>query len=218
MGDAGHSLAKLVFTNHLAKGRINAYLYVMRVNLTYSGWWAALLAVMLGCVSPALADQRHPHLAPLFEKLLNKDMAPEEARAIEGQIWTLWQVSGSDTTDVLLSRADAFLREDASEPAIDLLNEVVVLSPEYAEGWNKRATAFFMRDDYKAALRDVERTLRLEPRHFGAWSGLGTIMLAMGEDARALQAYKRALQINPHLKDIAREAERLELTVKGRGI
>jgi len=190
----------------------------MRANLLHSGWLGAILAALFCNVSPVLADQRHPQLAPLFEKLMNKDMAPEEARAIEGQIWTLWQASGSDTTDVLLARVDAFLREDASEPAIDLLNEVVSLSPEYAEGWNKRATAFFMRDDYKAALQDVERTLRLEPRHFGAWSGLGTILLAMGEDARALQAYQRALQINPHLKDIAREAERLELTVKGRGI
>jgi tetratricopeptide (TPR) repeat protein len=190
----------------------------MRANLLHSGWLGAILAALFCNVSPVLADQRHPQLAPLFEKLMNKDMAPEEARAIEGQIWTLWQASGSDTIDVLLVRVDAFLREDASEPAIDLLNEVVSLSPEYAEGWNKRATAFFMRDDYKAALQDVERTLRLEPRHFGAWSGLGTILLAMGEDARALQAYQRALQINPHLKDIAREAERLELTVKGRGI
>jgi len=177
-----------------------------------------ILAVMLCCVAPARADQRNPQLAPLFERLMNTDLTPEEARAIEGQIWALWQASGSDTTDLLLSRVDEFLREDASGPAINLLNEVVSLSPDYAEGWNKRATAYYLQDDYKAALQDVERTLRLEPRHFGAWSGLGTILLGLGEDARALQAYKRALQINPHLADIAREAERLELTVKGRGI
>lgn len=179
----------------------------------------ALLAVlMIGSTAPARADQRDPQLAVLFEQLMDAELDTTKARAIEGQIWTLWQSSGSETTDLLLARADEFLLEEAFDPAIRLLDEVVSLSPGYAEGWNKRATAYFMRDNYKAALQDVERTLRLEPRHFGAWSGLGTILLAMGEDARALHAYQKALKINPHLSEIVKEAKRLELTVKGRGI
>ncbi len=190
----------------------------MRLNFIYSVWAGTVLVVLSCLAAPAQADQKNPKLGPLFAELRNSDLAPSEARAIEGQIWTLWQASGSATTDLLLTRADAFLREDAFDPAIHLLTEIVGLSPEYAEGWNKRATAYYLRNDYNAALRDVERTLRLEPRHFGAWSGLGTILLGLGEDARALEAYRRALQINPHLTDIAKEAQRLELTVKGRGI
>lgn len=187
-------------------------------NSKHFVWLCALLAALLLYGAPALADQRNPKLEPLFERLLNKELAPAEAREIEAQIWTLWQASGSDTTDLLLERVDGLLREDEAASAIHLLNEVVSISPDYAEGWNKRATAHFIQDDYRAALKDVERTLRLEPRHFGAWSGLGTILLSMGEDARALQAYKRALQINPHLQEIASEAKRLELSVRGRGI
>lgn len=205
----------------LAERGIRAYLSIMKVNKTYTACFlglGALLAAMLLCAPVAQADQRNPQLAPLFEKLMNKDLPPAEAREIEGQIWSLWQSSGSDTTDLLLARVDALLREEETEKAIHLLDEVVTLSPDYAEGWNKRATAHYLQDDYRAALQDVERTLRLEPRHFGAWSGLGTILLGMGEDARALQAYNRALQINPHLVEIVKEAERLELTVKGRGI
>jgi len=179
---------------------------------------AVILAAMLAGMVPARADQRDPGLPGLFERLMNAELQQDEARAIEGQIWNLWQPSGSATTDLLLSRVDMFMREQAADKAISLLNEVVSLSPEYAEGWNKRATAYYMRENYKAALMDVERTLRLEPRHFGAWSGLGTILQAMGEDARALQAYKRALKINPHLSGIAKEAALLELSVKGRGI
>ncbi len=173
---------------------------------------------LLAGLAPAYADQRDPKLPPLFERLLEADLEQTMAREIEEQIWSLWQPSGSDTTDLLLQRVEAFLAEDAYDPAINLLNEVVSLSPDYAEGWNKRATAHFMRDDFRAALQDVERTLRLEPRHFGAWSGLGTILLAMGEDARALHAYQKALQINPHLASIAKEVQRLEVEVKGRGI
>lgn len=179
---------------------------------------AVILAVLLAGMAPSQADQRDPNLPGLFERLMDAEMEQDEARAIEGQIWNLWQPSGSATTDLLLSRVDMFMREQSAEKAISLLNEVVSLSPEYAEGWNKRATANFMREDYKAALMDVERTLRLEPRHFGAWSGLGTILQTMGEDARALQAYQKALRINPHLSEIAKEAALLELSVKGRGI
>lgn len=190
----------------------------MQVKIRHIRQAGLVLLALLAGRGPVQADQRDPQLAPLFERLMDAKLAPPEARAIEGKIWTLWQPSGSATTDLLLSRVDELLLEEALDPAIRLLDEVVSLSPDYAEGWNKRATAFFMLEDYKAALEDVERTLRLEPRHFGAWSGLGTILLAMGEDARALQAYQRALKINPHLMDIARQAERLELSVKGRGI
>jgi tetratricopeptide (TPR) repeat protein len=179
---------------------------------------AVALLVLVAGAAPARADQKDPKLPHLFDRLMDAELEQTEAREIEGQIWTLWQPSGSETTDLLLQRVEMLLEQDAYDPAINLLNEVVGLSPEYAEGWNKRATAHFMRNDYKAALQDVERTLRLEPRHFGAWSGLGTILLAMGEDARALHAYQKALLINPHLTNIAKEVQRLEVEVKGRGI
>lgn len=179
---------------------------------------ALALLVLVAGASPARADQKDPKLPQLFDRLMDSELEQAEAREIEEQIWTLWQPSGSETTDLLLQRVETFLEQDAYDRALHLLNEVVSLSPDYAEGWNKRATAHFMRNDYKAALQDVERTLRLEPRHFGAWAGLGTILLAMGEDARALNAYQKALLINPHLTDIAKEVRRLEVEVKGRGI
>ncbi|MSP41801.1 MAG: tetratricopeptide repeat protein [Alphaproteobacteria bacterium] len=205
----------------MATPGFHAYLLGMNARMPYSLFaaiYGALLAWLLIYAPPAQADQRNPKLSPLFERLMNKELSAPEAREIEAQIWLLWQPSGSETTDLLLARADGLLREEDPESALSVLDEVVSLAPDYAEGWNKRATAHFLQDDYRAALNDVERTLRLEPRHFGAWSGLGTILLTMGEDARALRAYDHALQINPHLEEIAREAKRLELVVRGRGI
>ena len=219
--DGDHFPVNQELTIPLAKPGIHAYLPGMKASMTSSVSaiiFGALLAAVLIYVSPALADQHNPRLSPLFERLMNKELSVAEAHEIEAQIWSLWQPSGSDTTDLLLARADDLLREEDTESAISVLDEVVSLAPDYAEGWNKRATAHFLQDDYTAALNDVERTLRLEPRHFGAWSGLGTILLTMGEDARALRAYDHALQINPHLEDIAREAKRLELKVRGQGI
>lgn len=173
---------------------------------------------MLLPAAGASADQRDPDLEPLFERLSHAGLPVAEARAVEQEIWNLWQASNSATIDLLLERATYLLQKGALDEAIQLLNQVVTLSPDYAEGWNKRATVYYMQDNFKNALKDVEHTLRLEPRHFGAWAGLGAMLVAMGEDRRALSAYQQALKINPHLADIKKEVARLELAVKGRGI
>lgn len=178
---------------------------------------AGLLLTLAG--SPcANADQHDPKLDDLFQRLKLRELSPSEAQTVEDQIWRIWQASGSPSTDLLLERVESMLATDTLDPAIKLLDEIIALSPDFAEGWNKRATVSFLRKDYTAALRDAEHTLRLEPRHFGAWSGLGAIFLELGQDAKALQAYEKALEINPHLTDIAKEAESLSLSAKGRSI
>lgn len=175
--------------------------------------------MLISAAAPgARADQRDPKLHELFQRLKLRELPPPEAQAVEDQIWRIWHASGSPSTDLLLERVESMMASDTLEPAVKLLDEVIALSPDFAEGWNKRATVYFLRNDFRAALRDTEHALRLEPRHFGAWSGLGAIFLELGQDAKALQAYQEALKINPHLPDIAKEAERLNLTAKGRSI
>lgn len=182
-------------------------------HIVLAGWLLALAAAPC-----ARADQRDPKLEDLFQRLKHRELPPPEAQAVEDQIWRIWQASGSPSTDLLLERVESMLATGALDPAIKLLDEIIALSPEFAEGWNKRATVYFLRNDFRAALRDAEHALRLEPRHFGAWSGLGAIFLELGQDAKALQAYQEALKINPHLDDIAKEAERLSLSARGRSI
>lgn len=81
--------------------------------------------------------------------------------------------------------------------AEDLLDQVVVLNPEFAEGWNRRATLYFTKLDYSRSLADIEKTLALEPRHFGALSGLAVIMQRLNRNQDALKAWYRVLEIYP---------------------
>ena len=100
--------------------------------------------------------------------------------------------------------------------ALDYLDRLLIMKPDYAEGWNKRATVHFLKDDYPKAIADIERTLALEPRHFGALSGLGTIMRDLGQKDRALTAYHKALEIDPHLDTVKEAVTEIEGEMAGR--
>lgn len=119
------------------------------------------------------------------------------ARRVVRQIWGKWNESGSATIDLLMGWAVEAMRADNTAVAEDMLTQVVVLQPDFAEGWNKRATLYFTKGDYGRSLADIERVLQLEPRHFGALSGLAAILQKTGEDRKALDVWKRVLAIYP---------------------
>jgi tetratricopeptide (TPR) repeat protein len=174
-------------------------------------------------VKPRGDAQRPEHgertysLDTLFEAL---KVAPDEAsaKAIEDRIWALWMVSGSDTCNVLMSRAKMAADGRDYGLAIKLLNAVIELRPEYTEGWNRRATVYYLQKDYAHSLADIREVLAREPRHFGALSGLGAIMQEIGDDKHALAAYRKALAIDPHLEHIGEVVKTLTEKVEGRAI
>lgn len=112
-------------------------------------------------------------------------------------IWREWTASGSKSIDLLMSWAARAMRDQEFAKAEDLLDQVIVLSPEYSEGWNRRATLYFTKLDYGRSLADIEKTLTLEPRHFGALSGLAVIMQRLDRSEDALKAWYRVLEIYP---------------------
>lgn len=139
----------------------------------------------------------------------------DAAKAAENDIIRLWLESGSDTVDLLMSRTIAAMEEKDYSLALDYLDRIIVMKPDFAEAWNKRATVHFLVDDYPKAIADIEQTLALEPRHFGALSGLGTIMRDIGDTERAAIAYRHALEIDPHLTNAKQALEEIEEETAG---
>ena len=138
------------------------------------------------------------------------------ALGIEAKIRNLWLDAGGPTLSLLTSRAmDAILRKEFDH-AIDLLDTVIALDPDYAEAWNQRATVHILGEEYGKALRDLERTLALEPRHFGALADLGLVFGSLGDKKRALAAFTRALEINPHMDKVREAAEKLRSEIERR--
>jgi tetratricopeptide (TPR) repeat protein len=158
-----------------------------------------------------------PSLDDLFGKLANSQ-DQSSAKTLEQQIWQTWLQSGSDSVDLLMTRAMESMAQDDYETAEHLLSSIVDIKPGYAEAWNKRAMLYFVQDKYEQAIVDLEQTLRLEPRHFSALAGLGKIFEEYGQKKKALEVYRKALEIHPYLEGVTKEIERLSPEVEGRGI
>lgn len=169
-------------------------------------------------VAPNLEESvRKPVLDELFDRLAAaKD--EEEADGIAGAIERVFHRSGSDTADLLLNRAVAAMHRKENKIAVDVLDKLVAIEPDWAEAWTQRATARFLDGDQTGAVEDLGQALAREPRHFGALAGLGSALYGMGYEKRALEAFRRALAIRPHQSDVKRMVDKLAPEVDGRDI
>jgi tetratricopeptide (TPR) repeat protein len=175
------------------------------------------LAAALPAASPARADQNDGRLKGLFVQLLEAP-GPGEAQILEGLIWSIWVQSDDGAVRALMqSGVDALSRGDYPH-ALGKFEQMVVVAPDFAEGWNKRATVHYLLGNYAQSLADIARTLELEPRHFGALSGRGLVYMALEDEARALKAFDAALAIHPNLTSAAINAAQLRKILRERDI
>lgn len=171
-------------------------------HMTISASFARLLfltAVLLtGMTGAAQAGSSRD---ALFEAL---KVAPSEAEAklIENDIWQSW-IEAAPTPEVQAKLETAMKRRGQYDfqGAKDLLDEVIVEAPDYAEGWNQRAFVSFLQGNYEASLEDIERTLALEPRHFGALSGKAMILMTQGRVKLGQDTLREAVDIHPFLRE-----------------
>ncbi|WP_306027923.1 tetratricopeptide repeat protein [Stappia sp. MMSF_3263] len=156
--------------------------------------------------APAITEEQEgtSELDTLFADLAGVT-SEDQAKPIVSRIQRIWSTSGSATVDLLMSRAGSAMKAKNLPLALDLLDVVVRLAPDYAEGWNRRATVNYLREDFGRAMVDIERVLAIEPRHWGAMSGLGIILRRIGRDDEALETFRQVLKIHP-ISENARKA------------
>ena len=142
----------------------------------------------------------------------------DTAKQVEARIWAQWMASGSDTANLLMTRAKTAIDSKDLDLAIELLDAIIKIKPDYVEAWNRRATIRYMRKEYGDALLDIRQVLTREPRHFGALSGLGMILQEFGDDKGALVVFRRVLEINPHMAKIGDHVKSLSEKLEGREI
>ena len=132
--------------------------------------------------------------------VLKRTANQKEAAKISRQIQGLWSQSGSDTIDLLMQWAEDGINQQDYARALDFLDNVVALQPDYAEGWARRAAVHVQLNDLKLAMSDLHRSLSLEPRNYNALFLVGSILEMTGRNKLALHAYEDALQIYPQMQ------------------
>ena len=132
--------------------------------------------------------------------VLKRTADQKEAAKISRQIQGLWSQSGSDTIDLLMQWAEDGINQQDYARALDFLDNVVALQPDYAEGWARRAAVHVQLNDLKLAMSDLHRSLSLEPRNYNALFLVGSILEMTGRNKLALEAYEDALKIYPQMQ------------------
>nr|WP_316655684.1 hypothetical protein [uncultured Gellertiella sp.] len=156
-----------------------------------------------------LSDLPKPaRLDALFARL-KRESNPDSAKSIAGEIRSVLTESGSATIDLLMSRAANAMAANQQAAAFDYLDQVIVLKPDFAEGWNLRATLHFALGNTRKSVADIREVLALEPRHLGALAGLAGILTIEGRDKAALKVWETYLTLYPADRDAQDQARDL---------
>jgi tetratricopeptide (TPR) repeat protein len=180
----------------------------------------SLLAAPQAFAQQADAAAEQPELSrvdKLFDDL-KRERNEAAAQRIANFIREEWTQSGSATIDLMMQWSAKAMEEKRYDVALDFLDQVTILAPDYAEGWNRRATLHYMMGSYAKSMSDIEHVLRLEPRHFGALSGMAAIFKTYDMKKPALDAFQRVLDVYPMLRSAQEEVSDLAEELAGEGI
>ncbi|MEL7489329.1 MAG: tetratricopeptide repeat protein [Pseudomonadota bacterium] len=179
---------------------MSGYTWPMRLFL-----FAIFSFAMLG--PEARADQTDTRLDSLFEELRTGDAlsADETVDRIVG----IWADSQSDTVDLLYARASQSVDAGDYDVALALLDHVVGLTPNFADGYALRGVVRMSVSEEADAVADFSKALELEPRHFGVRMALAEWFLANGDKREAYDMLQKVLEWNPHNEPARRRARAL---------
>lgn len=166
---------------------------------------------------PQTAEEKRLLLANLYAQLATAEDEKASAK-IAGNIERLWRHSGSDTVNLLISRAAKVATEKRTELAETLLDRAVTLAPDYTEGFSQRALFYFSQNNLTAALGDLRRVLALDPNHFKALEGLVQIWRDTGNKKGAYEVLRQLLDVHPFAPGAQQAYDELKRDVEGRGI
>jgi len=149
---------------------------------------------------------------------LKRERNEKAAERIAARIREQWNKSGSASIDLMMQWSKKAMEAQKFDVALDFLDQVVTLAPNYAEGWNRRATVHFVMQSYGKSMADIEHVLQLEPRHFGALAGMAQIMETTGRKQRALEAWQKVLDIYPMMRSAQEKVAKLSEELAGEAI
>ena len=153
----------------------------------------------------------------LFKKLKEAG-SEQEAILPEADVLAALLESGSGTTDLLMERANIAASNGDLGLARELYDRIVILDPDFTEGWFQRSALFLQNENYSEALRDLGEVLAIEERHFPAWFRTAVILESLGSTTEALDAYKKVLDLHPNFIQAKRGVARLSPSTEGKSL
>jgi tetratricopeptide (TPR) repeat protein len=164
--------------------------------------------------TPPVAETSEQRLDRLYDQLRTAK-TPQQAEPFVRQVEASWHQQGGAAAALLTNRAMTFASRGKFDEALVLMDQAVLLQPQFAEAWQRRARLHLQKSRNQRAMLDIREALRSEPRHYQAWATLGRLLEDADQPVQALGAYRRALGLNPHLDAIRERADKLASQVRG---
>ena len=197
--------------------KIKKHKAIILLGKVMVSWLFLLLAVQVA-LSDGRSSINDEELGLLFSQLL-EIQSSSEADEITLKIWEIWTNDAeTEFGQSTMLEGVSLMNRNSLVAAEKLFSELIRVSPDYIEAWNKRATVRYMMGQLENSLNDVYVVLSKEPKHFGAMSGLGLIMIQREDFEGALSAYKKLIAIHPFSKDALSLVPILEQRVLGKSI
>ena len=178
-----------------------------------------LQAFLLICLvmKPSLADVKMK-IEDLLDDLEVTSSSLQASR-IRAEIWQYWLRDHSDekNNDLIASGLSHFHRGNYQK-ADQIFTKIILIDPNYVEGWNKRATIRYLLGDFEKSLEDINQVLTRQPRHFGAISGTALIHMQNLRYKKALDSYRLLERIDPNNDDSKRMIPMLEERIYGESL
>ena len=153
----------------------------------------------------------------LFEQLAGAQTAAE-AKLIAEKIERHWHHSGSDTVDLLSRRAAFALTQNDYALAVELLDRMIGLKPDWSEAYFQRALVFILMEDQSRAVADIGRVLQLEPRQYVAMLTLAALLQKQDQKKKAFDLYNLVLRFYPLNETAQNATAHLRAEVQGRDL
>ena len=137
----------------------NVFAICVALTLTGASFPALATEPTAAAVGKPAEVKPENKLDTLFSEL-KRERNEKAAERIASRIWEEWGRSGSASVDLMMMWSKTAMDTQKFDVALDFLDQVVTLKPDFAEGWNRRATVHFMMQNYSKSMADINRTLR----------------------------------------------------------
>ena len=140
-------------------------------------------------------DEDVPHMLRLL-----RDDEPAVRSMAHQAITGLWLRLDNLAAKRTSVKALTAIQDGDSEAAVELLDNVIEVEPEFSEAWKTRGDAWLNVGDLDKALADYEVALKLNPYHYGVMESCGSIWMERSEARLAYDYLSQAIAINPNLE------------------
>lgn len=130
---------------------------------------------------------------------LRRTVDEGEAWIISKKIQVHWQNTGLKTLDLLLEASETAMLKGENAKALDFLDMLIGLKPDFSEAWCRRALIHMKNYDMPMAMSDLGQALEYNPKNFWALTLLGVVLEVTGHETLALKAYYQTLEIYPQM-------------------